>query len=52
MNENLNSPAQGTIEIASNIRIAWAATAERADQYYSKMSDESGYSTFMFVIFR
>lgn len=50
VNENLNSPAQGTIEIASNIRIAWAATAERADQYYSKMSDESGYSTFMFVI--
>jgi hypothetical protein len=50
VNESLNTPSQGTIKIACNVRIAWAATAERADEYYSKKSSESTYSTFMFVV--
>ena len=35
-NTNLNTPAQGTIEMSNATRIAWAATAERADQFYSE----------------
>jgi len=50
VNESLNTPSQGTIEIATNVRIAWAATAERADDYYSKKYNDSDYSNFIFVV--
>ena len=32
----LNSPAQGNIELSNASRIAWSATPQRADQFYSE----------------
>ncbi len=33
---NLNTPAQGTLEISTASRIAWSATPERINQFYSE----------------
>lgn len=35
VSSSLNTPAQGTIQMGSATRIAWAATIARADQFYT-----------------
>jgi hypothetical protein len=39
VDSSLNTPAQGTIEMSKATRIDWAATASRAQQFYSADSD-------------
>lgn len=48
--DSLNTPAQGTIEVSSQTRIAWAATAERAEQFYTSDSITTSYENYMFVV--
>jgi len=48
-NSNLNSPAQGTIEISSGTRVDYAATAQRILDYYSANSNKI-FKPWMFVV--
>jgi hypothetical protein len=49
-NTSLGSPAQGTIEMSNASRIAWAATANRADQFYSESGTGKVDQNWMFVV--
>jgi hypothetical protein len=46
----LNTPAQGTIKASVFTRIAWAATAERADKFYADSGDSETYENWLFVV--
>jgi hypothetical protein len=48
-NTNLNTPAQGTIEMSDATRIGWAATAERAVQFYTSDNNRQN-ENWMFVV--
>lgn len=48
-NTSLGTPAQGTIEMSNATRIAWSATATRADQFYSEDSTRTE-QNWLFVV--
>ena len=48
-NTSLGTPAQGTIEMSNATRIAWSATATRADQFYSEDSNRTD-QNWLFVV--
>jgi hypothetical protein len=49
-NSSLGTPAQGTTEMSKASRIAWAATANRADQFYSESGTGRTDQNWMFVV--